>query len=365
MCDDALVAAVSNLLNGPNAAALTTVSSVRKAVEAQLGVDLKALGLKPRVKELVLAHYAAGAAEEAVGEVEEAEGASEPESEEELGPFLTPRYAKAYVEAQTASHDADSVRSFWGTIAWVKVGAYPWWACYVCDPTQLCNKTHTTLVKKGITTHAVPIFLGDSMAFNAPVKVTAKTFRHWDEFQAEGRAAADAAKTKFRADALSAIEHADREMGVAPEFRCLSTRRDWSHAFHASEMRFVALAAEDDRSVVGAKVTIDFGAAAAAAASASSYTLAATFSVGGAQPVLVRKRGHDPGKGELSFMYRYILRESCSQFDSLPLTYLMNSSMERLVSVLRNGHDEQRRRLGRRRLGRSEGGDGRAAPRVG
>jgi hypothetical protein len=27
--------------------------------------------------------------------------------------------------------------------------------------------------------------------------------------------------------------------------------------------------------------------------------------------------------GELSFMYRYILRESCSQFDSLPLTSLM------------------------------------------
>ena len=27
--------------------------------------------------------------------------------------------------------------------------------------------------------------------------------------------------------------------------------------------------------------------------------------------------------GELSCMYRYILRESCSQFDSLPLTYLL------------------------------------------
>ena len=27
-------------------------------------------------------------------------------------------------------------------------------------------------------------------------------------------------------------------------------------------------------------------------------------------------------QGECSFMYRYILRESCSQFDSLPLTYL-------------------------------------------
>jgi hypothetical protein len=29
-------------------------------------------------------------------------------------------------------------------------------------------------------------------------------------------------------------------------------------------------------------------------------------------------------KGECSFMYRYILRESCSQFDSLPLTSLTN-----------------------------------------
>jgi hypothetical protein len=27
-------------------------------------------------------------------------------------------------------------------------------------------------------------------------------------------------------------------------------------------------------------------------------------------------------EGECSFMYRYILRESCSQFDSLPLTSL-------------------------------------------
>ena len=35
-----------------------------------------------------------------------------------------------------------------------------------------------------------------------------------------------------------------------------------------------------------------------------------------AQAVALRKAG------EYSFMYRYILRESCSQFDSLPLTYL-------------------------------------------
>jgi hypothetical protein len=31
--------------------------------------------------------------------------------------------------------------------------------------------------------------------------------------------------------------------------------------------------------------------------------------------------------GELSFMYRYILRESCSQFDSLPLTSLMGQTL--------------------------------------
>ena len=30
-------------------------------------------------------------------------------------------------------------------------------------------------------------------------------------------------------------------------------------------------------------------------------------------------------RGEFSFMYRYILRESCSQFDSLPLTSLTRS----------------------------------------
>jgi hypothetical protein len=33
-------------------------------------------------------------------------------------------------------------------------------------------------------------------------------------------------------------------------------------------------------------------------------------------------RRQHPHTRELSFMYRYILRESCSQFDSLPLTSL-------------------------------------------
>ena len=33
-------------------------------------------------------------------------------------------------------------------------------------------------------------------------------------------------------------------------------------------------------------------------------------------------------EGECSFMYRYILRESCSQFDSLPLTSLMIVTIE-------------------------------------
>ena len=35
----------------------------------------------------------------------------------------------------------------------------------------------------------------------------------------------------------------------------------------------------------------------------------------------VRAVSYSDEKGECSFMYRYILRESCSQFDSLPLTY--------------------------------------------
>jgi hypothetical protein len=38
-------------------------------------------------------------------------------------------------------------------------------------------------------------------------------------------------------------------------------------------------------------------------------------------------------EGELSFIYRYILRESCSQFDSLPLTYLTISDTGRAGSV--------------------------------
>ena len=50
------------------------------------------------------------------------------------------------------------------------------------------------------------------------------------------------------------------------------------------------------------------GAGAAAAARYASGTTAAAIARG--------------TEGECSFMYRYILRESCSQFDSLPLTSL-------------------------------------------
>ena len=54
--------------------------------------------------------------------------------------------------------------------------------------------------------------------------------------------------------------------------------------------------------------------------------------------------------GECSFMYRYILRVSCSQFDSLPLTYLMNSwpRDERLLDEERAelvGYGRPRRRV--------------------
>ena len=38
------------------------------------------------------------------------------------------------------------------------------------------------------------------------------------------------------------------------------------------------------------------------------------------------------GASELSFMYRYILRESCSQFDSLPLTSLTIPQAERATA---------------------------------
>ena len=48
---------------------------------------------------------------------------------------------------------------------------------------------------------------------------------------------------------------------------------------------------------------------------------------------------------ELSFMYRYILRESCSQFDSLPLTYLTISGLALCHTVVptekEEGYDEE------------------------
>ena len=49
--------------------------------------------------------------------------------------------------------------------------------------------------------------------------------------------------------------------------------------------------------------------------------------------------------GECSFMYRYILRESCSQFDSLPLTSLMIVTIEELV-VQRHAVDARDHRVG-------------------
>ena len=56
-------------------------------------------------------------------------------------------------------------------------------------------------------------------------------------------------------------------------------------------------------------------------------------------------------EGECSFMYRYILRESCSQFDSLPLTYL-TIPPTRLVSP----HEQRCRTRGPRGCGRGRRG---------
>jgi hypothetical protein len=57
-------------------------------------------------------------------------------------------------------------------------------------------------MKKGVATHALIIFLGHTPVFNAPIKVTAKSFQHWDIFEEEGRAAAQNAKAKHRSDCL-------------------------------------------------------------------------------------------------------------------------------------------------------------------
>ena len=79
----------------------------------------------------------------------------------------------------------------------------------------------------------------------------------------------------------------------------------------------------------------------------------------------------DGADGELSFMYRYISRESCSQFDSLPLTSLTITSLD----IFFRWRERRRRRvvLGRRRarrnrghqlLRRGEGGNENAARRA-
>ena len=137
------------------------LQAVRKAVEEELGIDIKALGLKAKIKELVMKHYEVAAdvaAEEASAaddddeeeeddddgddedeeESDEEDEEEEEEEEEDLRTFLTPKYAKAYVQAHEVAEEGEtSPRSFWGKIAWVKVSGYPWWACYVCDPTQV------------------------------------------------------------------------------------------------------------------------------------------------------------------------------------------------------------------------------------
>ena len=71
-------------------------------------------------------------------------------------------------------------------------------------------------------------------------------------------------------------------------------------------------------------------------------------------------------EGELSFIYRCILRESCSHFDSLPLTYLTVKPQGRFVAVVhalavqqqqqRGGGGRDRRGGGRQRGGEKWGG---------
>ena len=92
---------------------------------------------------------------------------------------------------------------------------------------------------------------------------------------------------------LQAIEHAERELRIAPELRLLSLRKTWDMHFHASTMRFVPL---DDAALqsnlVGLRVTIKVDASASSSSSAAGvHTLMSTFGVGGAKPVIVRKRG--------------------------------------------------------------------------
>ena len=67
--------------------------------------------------------------------------------------------------------------------------------------------------------------------------------------------------------------------------------------------------------------TVALAALLDAARDVMESSLAAQRAAGAAPPALV-----EPWPLEVSFVYRYIPRESCSQFDSLPLTYLTKST---------------------------------------
>jgi Ca2+-binding EF-hand superfamily protein len=67
--------------------------------------------------------------------------------------------------------------------------------------------------------------------------------------------------------------------------------------------------------------------------------------------------------GEFSIMYRYMLRESCSQFDSLPLTYLMSSRCSRSGGRREYGGGGGEPRAPRGESGGARGGRGARARR--
>jgi hypothetical protein len=70
-------------------------------------------------------------------------------------------------------------------------------------------------------------------------------------------------------------------------------------------------------------------------AQSAALTARVHSSIVGAAPATVAS-GNRAVEGECSFMYRYILRESCSQFDSLPLTSLTISRSKRRSSTLKS-----------------------------
>ena len=93
----------------------------------------------------------------------------------------------------------------------------------------------------------------------------------------------------------------------------------------AGSVPFGVLASTDAEAAeasVGAEIAVVPDGTAAAEKRAAQARDLLFREAGAASPARQRARSRSRSEGECSFMYRYISRESCSQFDSLPLTSL-------------------------------------------